>query len=121
MASYFYVSWNDARDCREAVMNYTHGDRYKALGGYKTMVTHFHLAFAKELVDSGSLETTPPWIPMFRAMGINIAHIFDFHGDGHPQDVTDLRLDLLASAAVFLACAIAALIVGLVLRKRPAA
>ena len=49
------------------------------LPGYKTMVTHFHFAFAKELIDSGTLETTPPWIPMFRDLGINIAHIFDFH------------------------------------------
>lgn len=27
-----------------------------------------------------------------RALGINIAHIFDFHGDGHPQDPGPLRL-----------------------------
>ena len=29
---------------------------------------------------------------MMRAMGINIAHIFDFHGDGHPHDPGPLRL-----------------------------
>ena len=73
-------------------MAYTHGDQYKPLPGYKTMVTHFHVAVTKELMDSGSLETVPPWIPMMRALGINIAHIFDFHGDGHPNDQGPLRL-----------------------------
>ena len=54
MAAYFYLSPAGAGECREAVMAYTHGDRYKPLPGYKTMVTHFHFAFAKELIDSGS-------------------------------------------------------------------
>ena len=92
MAVYFYLSPADARACRDSIMAYTHGDQYKPLPGYKTMVTHFHVAFTKELMDSGSLETVPPWIPMMRALGINIAHIFDFHGDGHPNDPGPLRL-----------------------------
>jgi hypothetical protein len=56
------------------------------------MATHFHTAFTQELIESESLDTTPPWIPMMRALGINIAHIFDFHGDGHPHDPGPLRL-----------------------------
>lgn len=92
MAVYYYLSPDDARACRESVMAYTHGDRYKPLEGYKTMVTHFHVAFTKELMDSGSLDTEPPWIPLMKNLGINIAHIFDFHGDGHPNDPGSLRL-----------------------------
>src|SRR5262245_2845943 len=102
MSAYFYLSPGNAGVCRDAVMAYTHGDRYKPLPGYKTMVTHFHFAFAKELIDSGSFDLTPPWIPMFRDLGINIAHIFDFHGDGHPNDPGPLRLPELES--YFLAC-----------------
>jgi hypothetical protein len=102
MSSYFYLSPGDARECRESVMAYTHGDHYKPLAGYKTLVTHFHFAFAKELIDSGSLDLTPPWIPMMRALGINIAHIFDFHGDGHPNDPGPLRLPELEN--YFAAC-----------------
>src|SRR4029450_8453103 len=64
----------------------------KPLPGDKTMVTHFHVAFTKELTDSGSLDTEPPWIPLMKSLGINIAHIFDFHGDGHPNDPGPLRL-----------------------------
>jgi hypothetical protein len=97
MPAYFYLSPDGPDACRESVLAFTHGDRYKPLPDYKTLVTHFHTAFTQELLDSGSLDTTPPWIPMMRAMGINIAHIFDFHGDGHPHDPGPLRLKELAT------------------------
>jgi hypothetical protein len=92
MSVYFYLSPDDGNACCESIMAFTHGDRYKALPGFKTMATHFHTAFTQELIESGSLDTTPPWIPMMRELGINIAHIFDFHGDGHPNDPGSLRL-----------------------------
>ena len=92
MPVYFYVSPDDGTTCRDAVMAFTHGDGFKSLPGYRTMVTHFHTAFTQELMDSGNLDTTPPWIPLMRSMGVEIAHIFDFHGDGHPHDPGPLRL-----------------------------
>jgi hypothetical protein len=92
MPVYFYISPNDGNACHASVMAFTHGDQFKPLPGYKTMATHFHTAFTQELTDSGNLDTTPPWIPMMRALGINIAHIFDFHGDGHPNDLGPVRL-----------------------------
>jgi hypothetical protein len=92
MPVYFYLSPDGPDACRASALAFTHGDHYKPLPGYKTLVTHFHTAFTQELIDSGSLDTTPPWIPMMRALGIDIAHIFDFHGDGHPQDSGPIRL-----------------------------
>jgi hypothetical protein len=92
MPVYFYISPDDGTACRASVMSFTHDDRYKALPGYKTMATHFHTAFTQELLESGNLDTTPPWIPMMRGLGIKVAHIFDFHGDGHPHDPGPLRL-----------------------------
>src|SRR5207247_5500397 len=86
LAVYFCLSPTDARAARESVLAFTHGDRYRPLAGYQTMVTHFHVAFTQESMDSGSLDTQPPWIPAMRALGINIAHIFDFHGDGHRSE-----------------------------------
>ncbi len=68
MPVYFYLSPDDGNACRESVMAFTHGDRYKPLPGYKTMATHFHTAFTQELIESGSLDTTPPWIPMMREL-----------------------------------------------------
>ena len=38
MPVYFYLSPDDGDACRESVMAFTHGDRYKPLPGYKTMV-----------------------------------------------------------------------------------
>ena len=69
-----------------------HGDRYKPMPGYQTMVTHFHTAFTEELERSGSLDTQAPWIPPMKALGINIVYLCDFHGDGHPSDPGPLRL-----------------------------
>ncbi|MBI1895356.1 MAG: hypothetical protein HYZ57_08560 [Acidobacteria bacterium] len=92
MPVYFYLSAAPARQTREAALAYTHGDTYKPLPGYKTMVTHFHTAFTKELTDSGSLDTLAPWIPAMRALGVNIVYNCDFHGDGHPNDPGSVRL-----------------------------
>ena len=36
---------------------------------------------------------TPPFKPVLKAMGVDASMIMDFHGDGHPADLTDLRLD----------------------------
>ena len=92
MPVYFYLSDRDAAETRDAALAYTHGDRYRPMAGYKTMVTHFHTAFTKELTDSGSLDTQPPWIPVMRSLGVNIVYLCDFHGDGHPQDPGEVRL-----------------------------
>ena len=92
MAAYFYLSPDDGRATQEAVLAFTHGDRYKPLPGYQIAISHFHTHFAEELDDAGSLDVQPPWIPAFRGMGINIAMMSDFHGDGHPTDPGPLRL-----------------------------
>ena len=79
MASYFYLSPDDARATQEAVLAFTHGDSYKPLPGYQVAISHFHTHFAEELADAGSLDVQPPWIPAFRAVGVNIAMMSDFH------------------------------------------
>jgi hypothetical protein len=33
----------------------------------------------------------PDWVDQFRAMGVNIAHVMDFHTDGHPRDTGRVR------------------------------
>ncbi len=100
MSVYFYAQGADAAEVdamERAVLAFTHNDRYKELPGYKTMVTHFHTAFTEELIRSGSLDTQPPWVPAMKALGVNIAYIDDFHGDGHPNDPGPLRLQELDS------------------------
>lgn len=91
MAVYYYLGSRDAEATLEEVLAYTHGDRYKPLDGYQVAVSHFHTHFAEQLVDMGSLDERPPWISAFRGLGINIAMMSDFHGDGHPDDEGSIR------------------------------
>lgn len=91
MAVYYHLSPEDGRATHAAVMAYTHGDTYKPLPGYKVAVSHFHTHFNEYLQDQGSFDAQQPWIPVFRALGINIAMMSDFHGDGHAKDPGPLR------------------------------
>lgn len=92
MAVYFHLSPEGSGSNRETVLAYTNRDRYPALDGYKVAVSHFHTHFNEYVQDRGSLDARPAWIPAFRALGINIAMMSDFHGDGHAKDPGELRL-----------------------------
>lgn len=91
MAVYFYLSPEDSPATQRAVLAFTHDDQYKALPGYQVAVSHFHTHFAEQLTDAASLDLQPGWLPVFRSLGINIAMLSDFHGDGHPRDPGPLR------------------------------
>ena len=91
MAVYYHLGPKSTEDTLEAVLAYTHGDKYKPVEGYQVAVSHFHTHFAQQLGDAGSFDARPPWIEAFRGLGINIAMMSDFHGDGHPNDPGKLR------------------------------
>ncbi|HZT29590.1 MAG TPA: hypothetical protein VFA33_06905 [Bryobacteraceae bacterium] len=91
MAVYYYLSADNAAATDDAVLAFTHGDTYKAMPGYKVAVSHFHTHFNEQLSDQGTLDYQPTWLPTFRALGINIAMMSDFHGDGHANDPGPLR------------------------------
>jgi hypothetical protein len=86
MATYFLMSLENADATRQAVMAYTHGDVFKPVPGYKTMVNHFHLRFTERLRASGSLDNTFEDLMVMRSAGINIVGLSDFHGDLRPND-----------------------------------
>jgi hypothetical protein len=92
MPVYLYLGADDGDATGEAVLAYTHHDRYKQLAGYKIAVSHFHTHFHEQLEDAGTLDLQPTWLPVFRELGINIAMMSDFHSDGHPADPGPLRL-----------------------------
>ena len=50
------------------------------------MAGHFHMDFNEQLRDRGTLDYQPPWVGVFRALGINILYLGDFHDDSHPND-----------------------------------
>jgi hypothetical protein len=91
--SVFFLISSAAPDAALAdVLRYTNRDRFKPLDGYKTLSTHWHLADTVQAMAFG-LGWTPPFKPVLKAMGVDAAMIMDFHGDGHPDDLTNLRLD----------------------------
>ena len=93
MPVYFYLSPEDSHATQEAVMAFTHDDVYKPLPGYKVMVSHFHFHLNEQLSDAGTMDFEPTWLSVFRALGVNIAILADFHSDSHPTNTGKIRLD----------------------------
>src|SRR3954447_5893657 len=74
------------------VLRFTNGDRFPALPGYKTLTSHWHWGYTIQALNQAE-NWAPPFTQVLKDMGINIALTCDFHGDGHPRDLTDLRLE----------------------------
>jgi len=92
MSVFFLLSSAAPETAIADVLRYTNGDRFPRLSGYKTLSTHWHLADTVQAIANG-FTWTPPFKPVLKAMGVDASMIMDFHGDGHPSDLTDLRLD----------------------------
>lgn len=91
--SVFYLLSTATPDSAIAhVLRYTNGDRFRRLAGYKTLSTHWHLAHTVQAMANG-FDRTPPFKPVLKDMGVDASMIMDFHGDGHPGDLTALRLE----------------------------
>src|SRR3954449_2281448 len=89
---FYLVSDENAEATLDYALRFTHRDRFSALPGYKTLTSHWHWGYTIQ-----ALARDANWVPPFKQtlqeMGIDAAMICDFHGDGHPNDVTDLRLE----------------------------
>jgi hypothetical protein len=91
MGMYVYVSPDEAETTRQSVLAYTHGDTFKPVPGYKTMVNHFHLRFTERVRASGSFDTPMQDLAAMKALGLNIVGLSDFHGDLHANDPGAVR------------------------------
>jgi hypothetical protein len=77
----------------EQVKRYTHNDSYVALDGYQTMSSHFHNEFTAKVVLAGKpIPEVPSFVSVFKKLGVNIVHLGEFHGPGHPRGPDSLRL-----------------------------
>ena len=92
MAMFWYIGSGSARQTFDRVSAYTHNDVFVPLSGYKTFTSHYHLAAVMDWIRHDRQTYTPEFVTMFRHMGINMAHIMDFHGDGHSHDAGEVRL-----------------------------
>jgi len=80
----------------EDVLRYTNRDRFPEIPGYKTVAPHWHFAYTVQAMEYGD-QWVPPFKPVLKDMGIDVAIIADFHGDGHPADTGAVRLKELES------------------------
>jgi hypothetical protein len=101
MSMFLMLSGGTPEQALDDVLPYTHRDRFEPLPGYKTVSSHWHLAYTVQAMEHG-FDWTPPFKPVLKAMGVDASIIMDFHGDGHPRDLTDVRLEELG--AFFRAC-----------------
>jgi len=92
MALFLMLSDGGPRAALDDVIALTNGDRFRPLDGYKTVSSHWHLAYTVQAMEHG-LDWTPPFKPVLKEMGVDASIIMDFHGDGHPRDLTELRLE----------------------------
>ena len=92
MGVYYYLSAAAAKATQPTILAFTHEDTYKAMPGYQVVTSHFHTHMEEQLADAGTIDFQPTWVPVFRALGINVAMMSDFHADGHPNDAGPVRL-----------------------------
>lgn len=87
------LSADGAEDALTKVKKLTNNDKYTALPGYKTMSSHFHNEFVmKVIVANKPLPDTPNFVKVFKATGIDMVHLGEFHYTAHPLGPDELRL-----------------------------
>jgi hypothetical protein len=91
MNVFFLLSDGGAKPLLNEVTRYTNRDRFPHLEGYVTVAAHWHFAYTVQAMEKGA-DWVPPFKPVLQDMGVDAAMIADFHGDGHPRDLTELRL-----------------------------
>ncbi len=91
MRMFISLDDRDARPVLDDVRRYTHEDQFQKLPGYITFAPHWHVAYTVQAEDKG-VDWEPEFKRAMKAVGIDSALIFDFHGDGHPGDLTGVRL-----------------------------
>ncbi len=75
----------------ESVKQFTHSDSYIPLPGYKTMGSHFHIEHTQDVLSGKSMPDTPNFVKVFKNTGLNIIHLAEFHGPGHPKGPENQR------------------------------
>ncbi len=75
------------------VKKFTHNDKFKPLPGYKTMASHFHNEYTTSVtLKNKPADTEPEYVRVFKNLGVDIVHLGEFHGTGHPKGPDEERL-----------------------------
>ena len=74
------------------VKRFTHNDQYPAIPGYKTMASHFHIEHVQDVLGNKPIPEIPNFVKVFKNTGVDIVHLGEFHGPGHPKGPANERL-----------------------------
>ena len=95
LSVFYLLSGGKAEKALEETLRYTHGDRFPRVPGFHTLTSHWHMAIADAALKrkkEDSAPATPDFVTMFKELGVEMVHLAEFHGDGHPKDSGPLRL-----------------------------
>jgi hypothetical protein len=86
MAAYFYPTLGDSDEAFSAVLEFTNGDVYRPLDGYKVMGSHYHTDVGRTLLATGSMDSRLSDFEVLRSAGLDIVGPVD-----RPRDETQLE------------------------------
>jgi hypothetical protein len=100
---FYLLSAGRAEAALEQVRRFTHGDRFKKLDGYLTFTSHYHVEHTLDYLRRQKEQKTdgiprgleePGFVKTFKARGIDIVHLAEFHVR-HTPEMNAERLALL--------------------------
>ena len=77
MAFYLYPAAESAAAGFDGALEFTRGDRFKALPGYKVMAHHFHTGMGERLLEAGDLDMRLRDFEPLRSAGVDIVGVAD--------------------------------------------
>jgi hypothetical protein len=97
---FYLLSRGKVEQALRDTLRYTNKDRFPRLPGHHTLTSHWHMAIAMAALQekaNGGPRSAPDFVRMFKEMGVEMVHLAEFHGDGHPQNPGPVRLAELAA------------------------
>ena len=103
LSVFYLLTRGEAIDATQQVKRYTHGDTFKPLDGHKVFTSHYHVEHTLDFVRQQRRQGTngiprslrePGFVKTFRAHGVDIVHLAEFHVH-HTPEMNAKRLDLL--------------------------
>ena len=98
---FLLLARGDGRVALDAVAKYTHGDRYPKLPGHRTFTSHYHVEHSLEYLRKQQEQNTsgvpagletPGMVTTFKARGVDIVHLAEFHRGDTPKLAAPERL-----------------------------
>jgi hypothetical protein len=91
---FYLLTLGKAPEALEQVRRFTHADRFKKLEGYRTFTSHYHVEHTLEFLRQQRRQKTagvpkglqePPFVKTFKAHGVDIVHLAEFHVAHTPE------------------------------------